>query len=213
MTTKEIIGISIFGLLVLMALASAYRNSVRQRKQIASYCFSRGYTLLEFDEPRLAKLTEVISPDQAWTPLKVVLVESHPRLIFLFTANQSSQGRRATSIRTFACLAERAVHRAVRPVVVSPRVPGLGFLVGKQVETGTDEFRKEYRVTSDDTASALATVTPAFERILLDHAATHQWRLDTFVSSNGVMIASTWARRDDDWDYLIALARRLRDVL
>jgi hypothetical protein len=114
MTTKEIIGVSIFGLLVLMALASAYRNSVRQRKQFASYCFSRGYTLLEFDEPRLAKLTEVISPDQAWTPLKVV--------------------RRATSIRTFACLAERAVHRAVRPVVVSPRVPGLGFLVGKQAQ-------------------------------------------------------------------------------
>jgi hypothetical protein len=70
MAPIEIIGISSFGMLVLIALTVAICQDRRQRKQIDAYCFTRGYTLLQFDGPVSSASSSWFRPTSAGAPSK-----------------------------------------------------------------------------------------------------------------------------------------------
>jgi len=60
---------------------------------------------------------------------------------------------------------------------------------------------------------ALEPVSSEVERILLKRAAGPGWYLSVAIAGRRVLVASHWAETEQDWDYLIALARRLRPAV
>ena len=68
MKPEEIVGMSIFGLLVLGALALAIWQGAKQREQVARYSSGHGLSLLKPGDARLTALLEQVDPDSKWSP-------------------------------------------------------------------------------------------------------------------------------------------------
>lgn len=213
MGSAEIIVMSIFGLLVLAGLAAGIHQGAKQRRQAAAYSSHRGYALLKRNEPRLASLLGLISPNMSWSPDTVMLVEPPPHAIYLFGALVNTRGGNTRASTGWACLAEYDTGFLAHPVAIFTRIPGADFLVNGRVDAGSEEFRREFSITGSDPASAQLAIDPGIERILLDHATAPGWNLNVYLSSKGIIIESRWALTDDEWDYLVALARKLRAAL
>lgn len=210
MGTPEIVVMSIFGLLVLGALAAAAWQGARQRKQAARYSSKRGFGALQAGDARLAALLGQVAPDSKWTPHGVMLVEPPPHGLYLFGYSSSRPSRSSTG---YACVAEHDASRPAWPVAVFTRVPVIDKLVACTVETGGEDFRRKFTVTCSDAGAAVVTVNAEVQRILLDHAADPGWYLNVSMAGSGVLVESHWAETEQQWDYLIALAKRLRDAL
>jgi len=213
MGTGEIITMSIFGLLVLAGLTASIYQGAKQRRQVAAYSSSRGYTLLKFNDPRLAALLDLVSPNTDWSPHTVLLVEPPPRAIYLFGTLFNSKRSRSKASTAFACLVEHTSHRPEHPVSVFTRIPGGDFLISNRIEAGSEDFQRQFSVTGDDAASAQAALTPAVQSILLELATAPGWNLTVDIAAKAIVAQSHWALSDDEWDYLVNLARKLRAAL
>ena len=122
----------------------------------------------------------------------------------------SAQGEAFECSTGNACLAEHTGRVHQGPVEIFTRVPGVDKLVGNRVKVGGEKFREEFTVTSTRPEEALTSVNAEVERILLEHAAGPGWNLSVTIAGRSVLVSSHWAETEQDWDYLIALARRLR---
>ncbi len=213
MKPEEIIGLSIFGFLVVVFFLLYIRQQRKQREQIASYCLVRGLSLLRKGDAELVALLEEMDPDSNWTPQPIILVESTPNAIYLFFYQASSKRGRSSPSYGYACLAERSVTKPEWPVTISSRVPLLDSFVGNKVEAGGEEFRHAFTVTCTDPGSALTTVSPSVEAICMEHASGPAWGLTVMLARKGVLVHSSWARSEEQWDHLTTLTRKLLAAL
>ncbi len=213
METGEIVVMSIFGLLVLGALARAIWEGAKRREQVARYSSSRGFRVLGAGHEPLVALLEQVEPDSKWSPYFVMLAEPEPRSVYLFSYAVSPKDRPSKSSNGYACLAEHSANRPEWLVTIFTRVPVVEKLVGDRVEAGGEEFRRAFTVTCSNAGAALATVNVEIERVLLEHAASPGWNLTVTLAGRGVLVQSCWAQTEQEWDYLIVLAKKLRAAL
>jgi hypothetical protein len=213
MGTTEIVGISIFGLLLLGAVALGLWQGTKQRERVARYSSGHGFSVLRAGDARLAALLEQVAPDSRFSPHPVMLVEPAPNGVYLFGCQIRSKERSSTSSTGYACLAEHAANRPEWPVTIFTRTPIVEKLVRDRVETGGEEFRRKFTVTCSNAGVALVTVSVEVQRIFLDHAAGPGWYLSVTIAGRGVLVESHWAQTEEEWDYLIALAKKLRAAL
>jgi hypothetical protein len=210
MGTGEIIGMSIFGFLVLCGLAAAIWQGARQREQVARYSTGRGFRVLPPGYAPLEALLEQATPDSDWSTSSVMLVEPAPRGVYLFGYSVSSKHGRSRPSNGYAALAAHDAHRIESPLTISRRIPGLDSFAGDRVAVGGEEFRGNFTVTCTHQGTAMVTVNPDIERILLEHIAGPGWYMTATIAASSVLVESSWAQTEQEWDYLISLARRLR---
>jgi hypothetical protein len=210
MGTGEIIGMSIFGFLVLCGLAAGIWQGARQREQVARYSTGRGFRVLPPGYAPLATLLEQAAPDSSWSTENAMLAELAPRAVYLFGYSVSSRHGRSKPWSGFAALAEHVASRIHAPLTISRRIPGLEVLVGEKVEAGGEEFRRAFTVTCADAGVAMVTMNTDIERVLLDHIAGPGFNLTVTIAGTAVLVQSHWAQTEQEWDYLISLTRRLR---
>lgn len=210
MGTTEIVAISIFGLLMLAAVALGLRQGRKQRERAARYSLGHGFTVLRAGDARLAALLEQVAPDSNFSPHTVMLVEPAPNAVYLFGCYVRPKERSSKASSGYACLAEHAANRPEWPVTIFTRTPMVDKLVRDRVEAGGEEFRRMFTVTCSNAGAALVTVSVDVQRILLDHAAGPGWYLSVTIAGRGVLVESHWAQTEEEWDYLIALAKKLR---
>lgn len=210
MKMGEIIGVSIFGFLVLCGLMASIWQGARQRKQAAGYSAGRGFRALPPGYAPLAALLEQATPDSSWSTSGVMLVEPAPRAVYLFGCSVSSGQGRSKPWNGYAALAEHDAYRIESPLTISRRIPGLDSFAGDRVEAGGDEFRRAYTVACAHEGTAMVTVNPGIGRVLLDHIAGPGWYMTVTIAAKSVLVQSSWAQAGQDWDYLISLTKRLR---
>ena len=140
-------------------------------------------------------------------------VERAPESVYLFGYHAAPKDGASKSSAGNACLAEHTGRVRQGPVVIFTRTPGVEKLVGDRVEVGGEEFRDKFTVTSVRPEEALKSVNAEVERIPLEHAAGPGWYLSAEIGGRHVLVSSHWAKTEQDWDYLIALARRLRTAV
>jgi hypothetical protein len=58
--------------------------------------------------------------------------------------------------------------------------------------------------------AAEAAVNVDVQRILLNHVAGPGWYLNVTIAPRGVLVDSHWAQTEEEWEYPIALAKKLR---
>ncbi len=140
-------------------------------------------------------------------------MERPPESLYLFGYTVRPKRGRSSDSTGNACLAEHTgrVHQC--PVGIFTRVPGVDKLVENRVKAGGEKFREEFTVTCKRPEEALKLVNAEVERILLEHAAGPMWNLSVAIQGRGVLVSSHWAETEQDWDYLIAMARRLRSAV
>jgi hypothetical protein len=209
MKTGEIVGMAIFGLLVVGALALGIYQGAQLKKRVANYAALHGWSVSRLGDARLNALLEDLAPEDRWGPNEVMQVERPPESVYLFGYNRAGQGRSSAS-RGNACLAEHTGRLHQSPVVIFTRVPGIDKLEGNRVKVGGEEFRNKFTVTCVRPEGALDSVNAEVERILLDHIAGPGWTITVMIAGRSLMVSSRWAETEQDWDYLIAMARRLR---
>ena len=212
MLTVETVGMALFGLLIVGALALAVRQGAQQREQLSRYSTLHGWSVSRQGDARLSALLEGAEPDQDWSPRNVMQVEGGPESVYLFRYTVGPKGRRSNSSGN-ACLAEHMGRAHQAPVEIFTRTPGVEKLVGNRVKVGGKEFGDAFTVISMRPEEALATVNSEVERILLGHAADPGWYLSVTMAGRHVLVSSYWAETEQDWDYLIGLARRLRTAV
>ena len=210
MGTGEIVGMSIFGFLVLCALVAGIWQGARQREEVARYSVGRGFRVLQPGDARLAALLDEATPDSNWSTYNVMLAEPAPLGVHLFGYSLDSKKSRSKPSNGFACLAEHDAGRPEWPVTIFRRMPGLEILVGERVEAGGDEFRRKFTVTCANAGVAMVTVNADVERVLLDHIAGPGWYLTATIAGKGVLVQSHYAQTEQEWDYLISLTKKLR---
>ena len=212
MKTGEIVVMAIFGLLCVGALVAGLYQSSQTKKRVASYAALHGWSVSKLADARLNALLKELAPQDSWGPNQVMQVELPPESLYLFAYVLAGHGR-ASSSRGNACLAEHTgrVHQGL--VEIFTRVPGFDKLEGNRVQAGGEKFRKEFTVTCERPEEALKLVNAEVERILLEHAAGPSWNLTVMIAGRSVMVSSRWAETEQDWDYLIATARRLRAAI
>jgi hypothetical protein len=149
----------------------------------------------------------------SWSPDNVMLVEPPPHALYLFGVLVSTRGGNTSASTGWACLAQHDAGYLAQPVAIFTRIPGADFLVSGRVDAGSEEFRREFTVTGSDPVFARLAINPGIERLLLDHATAPGWNLNVYLSSKGLIVESRWALADDEWDYLVVLARKLRAAL
>ena len=210
METPEVIGMSIFGLLCLGALVLGLYQAAQKTKRVANHAALHGWSVSKRGDARLSALLEEVSPEANWYPRDAMQVERPPESLYLFGYTARPKRGRSSDSTGNACLAEHAGRVHQGPVEISTRVPGLDRLVGDRVKAGSEKFREEFTVTCKRPEEALKLVNAEVERILLEHAAGPMWNLSVEIGGRGVLVSSHWAETEQEWDYLIALARRLR---
>jgi len=210
MKSPEVIGMSIFGLLCVGALVLGIYQGAQMRKRVANYAALHGWSVSRLADARLNALLGEVSIDLDWSPNAVMQVEGPPESLYLFGYNVRPKTGRSNTSSGRACLAEHAGRVHQGPVEISTRVPGLDKLVGNRVKAGGEKFREEFTVTCERPEEALKLVNAEVERILLEHAAGPMWNLNVAIQGRGVLVSSHWAETEQDWDHLIAMARRLR---
>jgi hypothetical protein len=214
MKPAEIVGLSIFGALVVGALALAVFRESRQRDKVAAYASSRAWSVVKARQDPLWSLLDAMDADVSWSPGSIVLADpAAPRRAYFFLGQTSSRFGRSRQTEVYASFAERAAGWPQKAVRVEPRIPALEMLVDNRVETGGEDFRRAYTVSCADAASARTAVNPEIQRMLLDHAGRFEWGLVVTIARSGVVVESPQAKAEADWDYLIALAKKLRAAL
>ena len=93
------------------------------------------------------------------------------------------------------------------------RVPRLEKMLSDRVEVGGPEFRREYTVVCCQPDVAATVINYEVQKILLEHAADPQWVLDVRIVGQRVLVTTPWAQKPEEWDYLLALTRRLRAAI
>jgi hypothetical protein len=176
MKRGEVIGMSIFGLLVAGALGLAVRQGAQQRAQVASYSSRHGWSVSRAGDARLSALLAETAPEMDWRPNNVMPVERAPEALYFFGYQVSPQNRSSKSSTGHACLAEHSGRAQRGPVEIFNRTPGV-------------------------------------DKFLLEHASGPGWYLTVRVAGRSVLVSSSWAETEQDWDYLIALARKLRTAV
>ena len=213
MKPEEIIGLSIFGFLVVVFFLLYVRQERKRREQMARYSLARGLSVSRKGDAELGALLEEVDPDSNWTPQSVIRVEPTPKAIYLFSYQVSSKRGRSSPSYGYACLVQRSASRPEWPVTISSRVPLLDKFMGNRVETGGQEFRRGFTVTCIDAGSALTTVTPGVEAACTEHASDPAWGLTVILARRGILVHSSWARNEAQWDHLTALTRKLLAAL
>ena len=211
--TVEMIGMSVFGLLVLGVLVLAVRQGAQQRAHLATYSASRGWSVAHQADARLSAILEQAMPQERWYVFNVMQVEQAPESVYLFRYQVSSRNRSSGRSSGTACLAEHTGRWRAEPVEIFPRTPGVEKLVGDRVDAGGEEFRDTFTVVCQRPEEGLAVVNPEVERLLLEHRAGRGWYLTATVSRRLVLVSSFWAETGDDWDYLIRLAKGMREAV
>ena len=210
MKSPEVIGMSIFGLLCVGALVLGIYQGAQTRKRVANYAALHGWSVSRLGDARLNALLDEVSPELNWSPNNVMQVDGPPESLYLFGYTvRPKRGRSSDSTGT-ACLAEHTGRVYQDPVEISTRVPGLDRLVGDRVKAGGERVREEFTVMCQRPEEALKLVNAEVERILLEHAAGPMWNLSVTIAGRGVLVSSHWAETEQEWDHLIAMARRLR---
>jgi len=210
MKSAEIVGMSIFGLLCVGALVLGLYQASQMTKRVANYAALHGWSLSRLGDARLNALLEGVSPELDWGPNGVMQVERPPESVYLFGYNVTSKRGRSSPSTGKACLAEHTGRMHRGPVEIFNRTPGVDKLVGDRVKVGGEKFRDQFTVTCKRPEEALESINAEVERILLEHAAGPGWYLTVTITGRGVLVSSHWAETEQDWDYLIAMARRLR---
>lgn len=210
MGTGEIVVMSIFGLLCVGALVLATYQGAQMRKRVANYAALHGWSVSRLGDARLNALLGEVSPELDWSPNAVMQVEGPPESLYLFGYNVRPKTGRSNTSSGRACLVEHAGRVHQGPVEIQTRTPGFDRLVENRVKAGGEKFREEFTVMCVRPEEALRLVNAEVERILLEHAAGPSWNLSVAIGGRGVLVSSHWAETDQEWDYLIALARRLR---
>ena len=213
MKSPEVIGMSIFGLLCVGALVLGIYQGAQTRKRVANYAALHGWSVSRLGDARLNALLEEVSPELNWGPNDVMQVERPPESVYLFGYNVSFKKGRSNPSAGNACLAEHTGRVHQGPVAIWTRTPGFDKLVGSRVKAGGEEFGDKFTVTCARPEEALNSVNAEVERILLQHAAGPGWTLRVTIAGRSVLVSSRWAETEQDWDYLIALARKLRLAL
>ena len=210
MKSPEVIGMAIFGLLCVGALVLGLYQAAQKTKRVANYAALHAWSVSPRGDARLSALLEEVSPEGNWYPKDAMQVERPPESLYLFGYTVRPKRGRSSDSTGNACLAEHTgrVHRG--PVVIFNRTPGIDKLVGDRVKVGGEKFRDEFTVTCARPEEALESINAEVERILLEHAAGPGWTITVTIAGRGVLVSSHWAETEQDWDYLIALARRLR---
>jgi hypothetical protein len=212
MKPVEVIGMSIFGLLCVGALALGLYQASQTKKRIANYAALHGWSVSKLGDARLNALLKELAPQDSWGPREAMQVERPPESIYLFAYLLAGRGRSSSS-RGNACLAEHTGRVHPSTMEISTRVPGFDKLAGDRVKAGGEKFREEFTVTCERPEEALKSVNAEVERILLEHAAGPNWNLSVIIAGRSVLVSSRWAETEQDWDHLIAMTRRLRAAL
>ncbi len=207
----EIVGIAIFGLLVVGALVLAMWQGSRQRARLARYAADRRFAVLKKDDG-LSQLVNDVAPDLGWPTRDMIAGGAPPLGVYFFELFIRGKGR-SSSTTHWACLAERPADFPQQEVTIDVRVPLLSGMVEHRVEVGSEEFRKEYTVSCRDRSAAHRVINGDVQRILLEHATGERWNISVTVARRGVLVHSSWARKEPQWDYLIGLTKRLRDAV
>jgi hypothetical protein len=97
MWTAEMIGMTVFGILVLAALAMAVRSGAKQRAQVAGYTAARGWSVSEKADAGLSGLREEASPGTIWYARNVILAQRPPQCVCLFSYNARPKERSGSS--------------------------------------------------------------------------------------------------------------------
>jgi hypothetical protein len=213
MDRVEVIGMSIFGLLVVGGLVLGIRQGARQREQVASYSASRGYPVLAGGDRRLTELLAEASPTLVWNTHTVMEVGREAPRSFLFKYQSHPREGRSKGSNGVGFLAEHEGQAVAAPVEIFIRIPGLDAMVGDRVEAGSQEFRRHYSVASASGRSATELLNADIERILIGHREGPGWVLTVDISARAVLVTTFWAQTDEEWDYLVELGSKLRDAI
>lgn len=167
-----------------------FRQSVAERERIERFAAGHGWTFARAGDSRLA------APP--------------PESVYLFAYNASPKDRPSKTNYGFACLAAHTGRPQEWPVTIFTRVPVADAMVSNRVETGGEEFRRKFTVTCSRPEAAHAAVNAGVQRILLDHAAGPGWKMTVNIAGRQVLVESSWAVTEVEWDALIAMAKGLR---
>jgi hypothetical protein len=210
--TTEIVVLTIFGLLVVAGLVAGIRQSANRRARLRAFAARRGCIVTETDG-RLAALLAAALPEEVWRANQIVEVQPAPETAWLFAYNSHLKGRSKTTWHGFACLAEQSRSWLEIPVTIHTRTPGLEILEGGRVKAGGEEFRREFTINCTRPGLAQAAVNAEVEHVLLQHAATPGWYLTVVIAAQAILVSSSWAQKEEEWEMLIALAARLRRAI
>ena len=213
MLSPEMIGMSIFGLLVLLALCAGIYQGKQQRRQVAEFSARHGWTVSSEPNKDVTGLLDRMDPASNWRPSNIMTVDRSPGPVYFFSYQVSAKYGKSSTSNGHACLAEYGGRRFDGSVQIFNRTPGVEKLVGGRQEVGGEEFRRAFTVTAEGGANARAAVNYDVERVLLDHAAGPGWYLTVTIGGGGILVSSFWAQSEQEWDYLIDLARRLKGAL
>jgi hypothetical protein len=213
MDRVEVIGMSIFGLLVVGGLVLGIRQGARQRQQVAGYSASRGYPVLKGGDSLLAELLAEASPTLLWNAHTVLAVRPQVPRSFLFKYQTRPRQGTSSGSNGVGFLAEHEGPRIDTPVEIFIHIPGLDALAGDVVAAGSLEFRRHYSVASASAGTATEVLNEDIERILLEHRSGPGWTLSVDISARAVLVTTSWAQTDEEWDYLVDLGTKLRDAI
>lgn len=195
---------------MLPRFATTIRQGAKHRRQIAAYAARHGWSVSTAENPRLADLLAESIPSETWRTHHLIQTDPPPRAVRLFCYQARRKSGSGNAWNGMGCLAEHSAAWLGQPVTISTRIPGLEILVDGRVDAGSDAFRHEFTVACEDSGVAAAAVNAAVERALLEHAAGPSWNLNVVITSRSVLASSFWAQSDAEWDYLIALTKRIR---
>jgi len=183
---------------------------VGQRERIERFATGRGWTFARAVDSRLDALLSQAAPAEKWHAYNVAPAAPPPESVYLFAYNASPKDRPSKTNNGFACLAAHTGRPREWPAAIFTRVPVADAMVSNRVETGGEEFRRKFTVTCSRPEAARAAVNEGVQRILLDHAAGPGWRLTVNIAGRQVLVESSWAVTEVEWDALIAMAKGLR---
>jgi hypothetical protein len=211
--STSIIVIVVFGILMLAGLAAAMRQGVETRARVRRFAALRGWTVSPTSDPHLAALLTAAFTDQTWYASNVVQVQPPPESVYLFAYDYYRKERPSKRWQGFACLVEGVRAAYETPVEIFTRTPGLDLMESDRIQAGGEEFRSKFTITGKRPEAAPAAVNVEVEQLLLEHAAGPGWYLTVTVAGNSILVASAWAKKQDEWDALITLARKLHRAI
>jgi hypothetical protein len=207
-----VIVLAVFAALAALGIFLSVRQGARQRAAIREFASSHGWKYTRRDASQLGPILDQTDPSQSWTAYDIVLAEGPPASLYLFRYSASAPYR-DTPDTGFGCLAERTGWGNEEPVSVTPRARLVEKLMGDRVEVGEPEFRREFVVMCRRLDVAAWAVNREVQKILLEHAADPQWFLTVRIAGGRVLVTTSWAKKPQEWDYLLTLTGRLRRAI
>jgi hypothetical protein len=210
MGTAEIVVMAVFGALVIVFLVMSSRQSTAQRARMERFAAGRGWTFARAADSRLDALLREAAPAEKWFAYNVAPAAPPPESVYLFAYNASPKDRPSKSNNGFACLATHTGKPREWPVTIFTRVPVVDAMESNRVEVGGEEFRRKFTVTCSRPEAARAAVNEGVQRVLLEHAAGPAWKMTVNIAGRQVLVESSWAVTEVEWDALLAMAQGLR---